>query len=61
MVTDMGKSKKGRTTLAAETLKDIELFAGKKASSNRWMRRVSGGLQYVTDDVSDQKIKCVTK
>lgn len=41
-----------RTTLAADTLNDTELFLGKYAISNRWMRSVSGGSQYVTDDVT---------
>jgi hypothetical protein len=40
------------TTLAAEILKRIEEFLAKYARSNCWMRRVSGGAQYVTEDVT---------
>ena len=40
------------TTLAAEMLKRIEAFLAKYATSNCWIRRVSGGAQYVTEDVT---------
>jgi hypothetical protein len=41
------------TTLAAEILNRIDEFLAKYATSNCWMRRVSGGAQYVTEDVTE--------
>ena len=47
------KWRKGRrTTLAADTLNATDWFCGKYATSNREIRSVSGGLQYVTEDVT---------
>lgn len=40
------------TTLAAEMLKTIEEFLAIYATSKCWMSSVSGGAQYVTEDVT---------
>ena len=44
----------GRTTLAAEMLNTMDWLAAKYAMSKRSMRRLSGGAQYVTEEVTGE-------